>query len=120
MGRNIEKLSKKDTPESTGYLHQYLSHIVRMQEEIGTGGAGFRFIYASFLKETGKLLSDDVLLEGAERMSTAGDEWRKFALVSSKMCKGRSPMDGEKLAHILNECADLEKQAWQCVKAFKA
>ena len=27
----------------------YLGQIIRMQEEIGTGGAGFRFIYAAFL-----------------------------------------------------------------------
>src|SRR6185436_166585 len=29
----------------------YTGNIVRMQEEIGTGGAGFRFLYASFLQE---------------------------------------------------------------------
>ncbi|HRQ50279.1 MAG TPA: DUF4872 domain-containing protein, partial [Agriterribacter sp.] len=27
----------------------YLAQLVRMQEEIGTGGGGFRFIYAAFL-----------------------------------------------------------------------
>src|SRR5690606_573679 len=28
----------------------YLGNIIRMQEEIGTGGAGFRFLYAAFLQ----------------------------------------------------------------------
>ncbi|MGZ3823226.1 MAG: BtrH N-terminal domain-containing protein, partial [Mucilaginibacter sp.] len=29
----------------------YLAQLVRMQEEIGTGGGGFRYIYAAFLQE---------------------------------------------------------------------
>ena len=29
--------------------NHYLGQIVRMQEEIGTGGGGFRYIYAAFL-----------------------------------------------------------------------
>ena len=31
--------------------NHYLAQMVRMQEEIGTGGGGFRFIYAAFLQE---------------------------------------------------------------------
>ena len=38
-----DKLGEKKT-----LLH--LGHVVRMQEEIGTGGGGFRFIYAAFLR----------------------------------------------------------------------
>ena len=34
----------------------YLGQVVRMLEEIGTGGAGFRFIYAAFLQESAKIL----------------------------------------------------------------
>jgi len=32
-----------------------------MQEEIGTGGAGFRYIYAAFLQEAADFLEDDHL-----------------------------------------------------------
>ena len=49
LGRNIAKVAK--APGNEKYLPLYLGHIVRMQEEIGTGGAGFRFLYASFLQE---------------------------------------------------------------------
>ena len=34
----------------------FLGNIVRMQEEIGTGGGGFRFMYAAFLQEAGDVL----------------------------------------------------------------
>ena len=47
----------------------YLGQLVRMQEEIGTGGAGFRFIYAAFLQEAGALLQDDRFLELSATMT---------------------------------------------------
>src|SRR6185312_12524454 len=34
-------------------LKLFVSNVVRMQEEIGTGGAGFRLLYAAFLQEAG-------------------------------------------------------------------
>ena len=118
MGRCIIKLDR-DANKRESYLPHYLSHIVRMQEEIGTGGAGFRFIYASFLKETAKALNNELLAEAAEMMAEAGDEWRQFALASSKMCKGRKDMNGNELAALLNNCADQEAKAWQLLKQYR-
>jgi len=117
LGRKIVKLSN-DPSLREEYLPLYLSHIVRMQEEIGTGGAGFRFIYASFLRETGKALNNDLLAEASEMMAEAGDQWRMFALVSSKMGKGRKPLNGDELANILNRCADQEAKTWQLLKRY--
>ena len=118
MGKYIIKLSREPNKREK-YLPHYLSHIVRMQEEIGTGGAGFRFIYASFLKETSKALNNELLAEAAEIMAEAGDEWRQFALVSSKICKGRKDMNGEELAALLNNCANQEAKAWQLLKQYR-
>ncbi|CAA0106494.1 Uncharacterised protein [Zhongshania aliphaticivorans] len=118
MGKCIIKL-EKNASKREKYLPHYLSHVVRMQEEIGTGGAGFRFIYASFLKETAKALNNELLAEAGEMMAEAGDEWRQFALVSSKMCKGRKEMNGEELAALLNVCADQEAKAWQLLKQYR-
>lgn len=95
------------------YLPLYLGHIVRMQEEIGTGGAGFRFIYAAFLRESAKLLQDDALKAAARAMTDAGDQWRLFALHASKMCKGREAMNAALLRDILHDCANREQQVWQ-------
>jgi hypothetical protein len=112
MGQQLLKL-ERDPVQREQYLPLYLGHIVRMQEEIGTGGAGFRFIYAAFLRESSKLLGDAKLKEAATAMTEAGDHWRLFALRASKMCKGREKMDVALLNDILNGCADREVLAWK-------
>src|SRR5690606_31103352 len=66
-------------PSQAKYNRLYLTHIVRMQEEIGTGGAGFRFMYASFLQESGARLGDATLNEAAGQLTRIGDDWRQFA-----------------------------------------
>ena len=114
LGRNIAKLGKSNKRET--YLPRYLGHIVRMQEEIGTGGAGFRFLYSSFLQEAGKRLDKPVLRSAAEAMTEAGDEWRRFALQATRMCRDRTPMDTEALAGILDRIADQERAAWTMLK----
>lgn len=117
LSKTIRKLAA-DSEKRETYLPLYLSHVVRMQEEIGTGGAGFRFMYASFLRETANAVDNDLLAEAAEMLAEAGDGWRMFALKSSKMCKGRSPMDGPELARQLEVCAELEAAAWQLLRQF--
>lgn len=117
MGKKIVKLSQ-DESRKQEYLPHFLNHIVRMQEEIGTGGAGFRFIYASFLRETAKELGSDLLAEASTMMADAGDQWRMFALVSSKMSRGRKTMDAQQLAGLLDSCADQEARAWELLKRY--
>lgn len=77
--------------------NHYLAQIIRMQEEIGTGGGGFRFIYAAFLQEAAEKINAPVLNEFSERLTAIGDEWRDFALLASRICKGRNK---ENLAYI--------------------
>jgi hypothetical protein len=114
LARNIVKLEQKKDPS----LPLYLSHIVRMQEEIGSGGAGFRFLYASFLQEAATILSSDQLAQASKDLTNAGDEWRRFALHATKMVRGRSPMSGAELSAILNRIGDLEAQMWKSLKGF--
>ena len=115
LGRNIVAREKNDDPHR---LRLYLAHIVRMQEEIGTGGAGFRFLYACFLQEAARELGSDLLSEASDRMTQAGDVWREFALRASKMCKQRQPMDAALLNRILNDCADREQSVWDLLGRF--
>lgn len=49
-------------------------------------------------------------------MTEAGDEWRRFALVASKMCRDRQAMDVAELDAILNACADKELDVWALLK----
>ncbi|PXX29184.1 BtrH N-terminal domain-containing protein [Arenibacter sp. ARW7G5Y1] len=89
--RKIAKLIRK-WPKAKGVkvANHYLGQIVRMQEEIGTGGGGFRYIYAAFLQEAGKLLTNDQLLELSKEMTLIGDQWRDFAVEASRIYKNRS------------------------------
>ncbi len=79
-------------PEKKGTktANHYLGQIVRMQEEIGTGGGGFRYIYAAFLQEASKQLGNEKLLELSSEMTQIGDLWRDFAVDASRIYRNRS------------------------------
>lgn len=107
LARKIAKL--KGSPQEQ---RLFLGHIVRMQEEIGTGGAGFRFIYASFLQEAAQRLNDPELKRASESMTEVGDSWRNFALAVAKECKQPESMDHVLLTQLLLSCAENERQLW--------
>lgn len=98
----------------------YVGHIVRMQEEIGTGGAGFRFIYAAFLQEAAEITGRPQLKVLAERLNEIGDGWREFALKAVRMIKGRETFDPPQLAVMLNTQAAHEGQFFRDLKAAVA
>ena len=89
----------------------WLGTLIRMQEEIGTGGAGFRFIFAAFLQEAAAVLDKPALLELSNRMTAIGDHWREFAVLAARHCKGRAaPGDSyATLAAVLDECGRREE-----------
>ena len=113
VARKIRKLD----PREVQHNKLLLGHIVRMQEEIGTGGAGFRFLYANFLQEAGGLLDKPALIEIGKELTDVGDEWRRFALNAAKMCKDRMPMDYGLLADIMAGCADGEERVYRRLRA---
>ena len=94
----------------------YAGHIVRMQEEIGTGGAGFRFLYAAFLQEAAALPGLAILAEFAERLIVIGDDWRAFALATARMVKGRDAMNPAALADMLRKLAGHEQVFFRDLK----
>lgn len=96
LARKIGKLEPSDE-----YSLNYIGHIVRMQEEIGTGGAGFRFLYAAFLQEAAELTGLLQLASLAQRLNEIGDGWRGFALNAVRMIKGRDPVNYPQLAEEL-------------------
>lgn len=115
VAKNIRKW-----PEKIGIKHtnHYLGQIVRMQEEIGTGGGGFRYIYAAFLQEAGKLLNNDELLVLSKQMTEIGDQWRDFAVDASRIYKNRSTEnDGyNKIADQLDAIAKREELFFKTLK----
>ncbi len=90
-----------------------MANVVRMQEEIGTGGAGFRYLYAAFLQEAGQLLNNQILLEASKKMSEIGDEWRNFATLAAQFCKGRLEVPYEDIPKLLYQIADQEQSLYQ-------
>ncbi|MDT8335424.1 MAG: BtrH N-terminal domain-containing protein [Desulfurivibrionaceae bacterium] len=98
--------------EAKALLH--LGQLIRMQEEIGTGGAGFRFIYGAFLQEAAHHLEDDRFFEFSRRMTAIGDRWREFAVRAARNCKGRAGADDSfpAMAEILREIAAEEEKLY--------
>ena len=113
--RNIPKKYKNDLR----YPRLYLGHIVRMQEEIGTGGAGFRYMFASYLQEASAYTNELLLQEASEMMTLVGDEWRNFAQATALMCKNRKEFDFDRLATMLEDIASKEQEVYQRLKSIK-
>ncbi|RYG54650.1 MAG: DUF4872 domain-containing protein [Chitinophagaceae bacterium] len=98
--------------------NHYLAQMVRMQEEIGTGGGGFRFIYAAFLQEASYLLDSTRIRELSNEMTALGDLWRDFALEASRLYKNRSTLANayDVIADQLLAIANREKQFYKDLK----
>ncbi len=99
----------------------YLGQIVRMQEEIGTGGGGFRFLYAAFLQQSSVLINDDRLIEISKEFSKSGDLWRLAAVKMASIFKGRNTEQEafDEIANIYLEIYKTEKKAFQNLKQLK-
>lgn len=106
LANAIEGLAAKNDPAQA---KMFIGQVVRMQEEIGTGGGGFRFIYASFLQEAAELLARPRLNELAENLVDIGDEWREFALSAARMIRDREALAPAALAAKLRQIAEREK-----------
>ncbi|PHS67737.1 MAG: peptidase [Flavobacterium sp.] len=104
----IRKWPKKHGVKKANH---YLGQIVRMQEEIGTGGGGFRYIFAAFLQESSIILKNKKLAELSKEMTEIGDLWRDFALNASRIYKNRKALQDsyESIATQLDEISDREK-----------
>jgi hypothetical protein len=95
----------------------YLAQLVRMQEEIGTGGGGFRFIYAAFLQQAYQYHKDEALLAASEQFTSAGDTWRASAVQAAGIFKGRitAQSDFNTMADYLDHAAEIEKNAFKAL-----
>jgi hypothetical protein len=112
LANRLENWPKKFDHTTTILL---LGQLIRMQEEIGTGGGGFRFMYSAFLQEAAPILGDKRLLGVSEQLTASGDTWRRFAVKAAKNCKGRAKAEDsfQAMKETLNTCADIETQAFK-------
>lgn len=111
VAKSIEKLAACKKGEK--YNRLYLGHIVRMQEEIGTGGAGFRYLYAYFLEQAAEICNEPKFKQASEQMTEIGDKWRNFASLCVKQCRKPSAEGYKIVADCLREIANNEENLWR-------
>jgi len=117
--RGIRFLAKRiiKSGEKLGFKEacRQLANIVRMQEEVGTGGAGFRFMYAAFLQEAAELFGSGELADLSKEMTAIGDIWREFAVVSARIIKqrGRAEETFAKAGGLMLTCAEREEALYK-------
>ena len=93
----------------------YVGQLIRMQEELGTGGAGFRFMFAAFLQEAADVLAMPELVALSQRMTAVGDRWRNVAVIGGRLVKKRAAADDtySAMGTLLEECADGEAAVYR-------
>ncbi|MGN6211040.1 BtrH N-terminal domain-containing protein [Parafilimonas sp.] len=111
LGKRIKNWRDKLGSEKAGL---YLAQVVRMQEEIGTGGGGFRYMYGAFLQEAYNYFQHDELMKLSEEFTKAGDLWRTAAVQASGIYKGRlgTQEDYNIMGDYLAEISLIEKRAF--------
>ncbi|MEP6683270.1 MAG: BtrH N-terminal domain-containing protein [Parafilimonas sp.] len=118
LGKKIKNWRDKFGLHKAGL---YLAQLVRMQEEIGTGGGGFRYIYAAFLQEAYDYFVIDELLQLSNEFTRSGDLWRTAAVQAAGIYKGRisSQQDFNLMGDYLFEIAEIEKNAFKDLSKIK-
>jgi hypothetical protein len=114
--KGIRRFADKivDWPRFIKDNDQFANQIFRISillEEQGTGGGGFRFIYASFLQEASKVLNNPDLDVFSREMMDIGDGWRELAMSAARVGKSRD-FSKEKLMELgdlIRKRADLEE-----------
>jgi len=109
LSRHIERWPTRGADPKDVVLR--LANVVRVQEEVGTGGAGFRYLYAAFLQEAGALLGDPAWADFSARLTEIGDRWRQFAVGAARICKSGQvePEAFREVAAIVADCAERER-----------
>lgn len=92
--KGIYKLAKKITEwpklaRDTEHLSHEIMKINVLLEDQGTGGAGFRYMYATFLQQAAPVTGLTSLTEMSERMMKIGDDWRQISYFAAKIGKNR-------------------------------
>jgi hypothetical protein len=118
LAKHIQQYPKKLTQRKATL---YLGNIIRMQEEIGTGGAGFRYLFAAFLQQDGEMMKREDLLRFSEELTTIGDAWRTFAYSAARIVKARTSdlVSYDELSNQLREIGRREEDFFRRLRALK-
>lgn len=115
LARRVQALPASGHDDA--FCKLFLGHIVRMQEEIGTGGAGFRYLYAFFLQQVAEQLQQPVFQQHSRTLTDIGDAWRLMASQAVRQCR-RPTADGHaRVADSLHDIACREAAFWRQLRA---
>lgn len=93
-------------------LADRLMKINILMEDQGTGGGGFRYMYATFLQQAAGIVHDDRLKSMSKEMMEIGDKWRNISYFAAKMSKHRDLGPGKikELSDLVYAQADAEQR----------
>ncbi|MFA5727419.1 MAG: BtrH N-terminal domain-containing protein [Saccharofermentanaceae bacterium] len=114
--KGIRMFAKKvvEWPEfarDTEHLSHEIMKINILLEDQGTGGAGFRFIYATFLQQAAEIIHKPPLKDLSQQLMIIGDGWREISLFAARIGKNRD-LGQEKLRQLgdmIHDRADVEE-----------
>lgn len=112
FAKNLRKWERKFSQEHIDYS---LLWYYRILEQAGTGGAGYRYMYADFLKEAAGFFNSQVLGDCAANYVAAADTWRKFSVGCNRYIN-RKNITMNELADIVDEAAYLEFETFKKIK----
>lgn len=87
----------------------------RILERAGTGGSGYRYIYADFLKEAAALFQNEVLEDSGRLFTNAADCWRQFTVGCNRYIS-RKNITLNELADAIDEAGNYEYKAFKQLK----
>lgn len=112
MANDVRKWEKKHTPE---LIDLSLLWYYRIIEQAGTGGAGYRYMYADFLKESAELFQSEALADSSDIMCKSADCWREFTVGCDHYIK-RTGVTLNELADIIDEAGRYEEQTFKTIR----
>lgn len=118
LGIKGMRLMARKLPEWPKFARdtEHLSHEIMkiniLLEDQGTGGAGFRYMYATFLQQAAAITGIAALKGLSEELMIIGDGWREISLFAARIGKNRD-LGPEKLRHLgemISRMADAEER----------
>lgn len=107
FAKNLKRWKIWFSEELRGYI---LLWFFRLIETAGTGGAGYRYMYADFLKQASEIFQNEVLADCSQQMEADADTWRQFSLDCRRYMKSENVT--------LNEMADILETIGQQERAI--
>ncbi len=103
----------------TEHLSHEIMKINILLEDQGTGGAGFRYIYATFLQQASAITGIPELKTLSQELMEIGDGWREISLFSARIGKNRDlgPEKLKQLSDMILDRADVEEKFFKSLSA---